>query len=356
MIDSHFDFIDILLTTGKKCNFRCKYCFTQYISNPYHDDINILMDNIDKVFGHIDYYVERTSKVKLTFYGGEPLVYHKFVKLIFDRYKNKSNVYFCFVTNGSLLFDHWDLFEYINKEKLYFCISYDYALQDYNRKQGTYQKVRDAIQFLISQQYHMKTITTFNNETICVIKKVFDDYIQLLIDNEIDNNLFRGVLNFDEFSFKDFNFEDENINNQLKVIKMINNRLKSPWTINCKMLNRKDSTYYGNFLKYTYNIIPTGEINYDNRSFWIDNHCNDYLVCGTIFQPPEQVLLQRNRLIDQYKNVISDQCLKCCAKGCKTTPFEFHRTDEVDKWNYPPNQDQSYFCKFNQWISQYFNV
>lgn len=35
-------YVEILLVVGKKCNFRCSYCYTQHKEGAYIDEGNIL--------------------------------------------------------------------------------------------------------------------------------------------------------------------------------------------------------------------------------------------------------------------------------------------------------------------------
>lgn len=75
----------------KECNYNCKICFSQFEDKNklnYEEQIKI----IDKLVGYVD---------KITFVGGEPLLYLKLLDLI--KYSKSKGFITSIVTNGSKL-------------------------------------------------------------------------------------------------------------------------------------------------------------------------------------------------------------------------------------------------------------
>ena len=137
--------MEVLLVLGSKCNFRCSYCYTQLKEKPFRDDINVFESNLDKVFEHIDWHLERYPSVTLTEFGGEPLIYIDVWEKLINRYVGNPKIRWNFITNGMLLPKCWDILRVIPKNKLSMSISYDYSLQDETRQAGTYEPVREII-------------------------------------------------------------------------------------------------------------------------------------------------------------------------------------------------------------------
>lgn len=345
------EFVDILLICGKKCNFRCNYCYTNNKVHPFKDENNILMENIDLVFCHIDWYVQRSKKVKLTFYGGEPLVYLNFVEAIIKRYKDVPNVVFCLVTNGSLLVDNFNLFADIPSSRIFFCISYDYAVQNHTRSNNTYSSVRDAIKFVIKNNYRLKTITTIDVNNVTFLKDIYLDYRKLC--NETNSKIY-GALNIFEDSWKNknFDFNDQELINTLKYIRYNYDNQKPSFVINAKMLNRKILDSNLKFLRSTYAICPDGIITWDVRSWWFDNTI-PYLTNGTIFDTPQVVYNNRNLVLNEYNGKVSQECIDCPADSCKIPAFQWHWKDKPIYWCTPPNENNKHFCQVTRFFSKY---
>lgn len=347
------NFIDILLICGKKCNFRCSYCFTNRKVDPFKDTINVLEDSLEEVFKHIDYYVTSTSRVKLTFYGGEPLCYINFVRAIFDRYRYTNNVHFCLVTNGSLLLQNKDLFSNISKDRILLCISYDYCLQNSTRKANSYESIRNVIRHFGAEGFKLKTITVITASTLPKIADVYLDYLKLL--NENYDNVF-GRVNLDIASFKgfDFNLIDQELLNTLKTIKDRNKQVRYPFILNSAMLNRKNISSNAEFLINTYAICPDGKITWDCNSWWHDEYIS-YLTTGSIFDEPSYVDKLRKDIVTLYGGRMSEECIRCSAKSCKIPAFHWHETESPVFWGTPPRKENNYYCNIVKLISYFLS-
>lgn len=347
-------YVEILLVVGKKCNFRCSYCYTQHKEDAYIDQGNILSENIDKVFKHIDWYLSKVETMRITFYGGEPLCYPDFIRQIVSRYRENPNIDFNLVTNGVLLQKYWDIFEGIPKNRMFFAVSYDYSLQDTQRHEGTYQVVRDAVKFLVQKGCRFKTITVFTNETLPRIKEVFEDHLKL--ERECGRE-FIGRVNTAKSTFKDAEsvYTDSKLLEDLQYIQRYNKEHpRGGWRTNACMLNRKNEYAYLNFLPECYAICPDGRITWDCRS-WFYNDSIDSLTTGTIFEEPEIVYENRQKILKEWGGHISEECKNCETTACKITPFRFHENESPVHWGEPPTNAFKYHCKITRFMAKYLN-
>lgn len=109
MINKHYqekisnkDELRIMLILTRKCNCKCVYCYEDMQDTSFGD-----MVEVDKIIDFINYTMsdKRLTKLKITFYGGEPLlrkeVIFKISNVMFS--KLGSNYRFSIITNGTLL-------------------------------------------------------------------------------------------------------------------------------------------------------------------------------------------------------------------------------------------------------------
>ena len=134
------------------CNSQCKYC--------YEKSMNEFDNKVDEKF-KFDFSAPDVSQVSedklknflskdknpvLIFYGGEPLLEAERIIKIIDSLKD-INVKFRIQTNGKL-FDKLPI-EYLKKiEKILVSIDGDKERTDFNRGEGTYEKVMENIKLI----------------------------------------------------------------------------------------------------------------------------------------------------------------------------------------------------------------
>ncbi|OLS20423.1 MAG: Cyclic pyranopterin monophosphate synthase [Candidatus Heimdallarchaeota archaeon LC_3] len=85
--------ISVNIHLTRACNYRCKFCFAHF-----NDEKGVLSFDdwkfiIDQLFLH--------GTEKITFVGGEPLLYHDIEKLL--KFTHEKGITTCIVTNGSLI-------------------------------------------------------------------------------------------------------------------------------------------------------------------------------------------------------------------------------------------------------------
>ncbi len=97
----------LVLKLGGQCNLKCKHCHCLNLSFKFNNDI----------FNYID-----SENIKrITFCGGEPLLYWNIIKMVIERYKNTID--YKFVTNGTLL--KKEMVDFCNRYNVHVFFSYD---------------------------------------------------------------------------------------------------------------------------------------------------------------------------------------------------------------------------------------
>lgn len=131
--DTHFkisDHIsDFYIVLGLKCNFHCKYCHQTDLPKDLLEEASP-----KKAFKLIEEIKNSGIQIdnNILFWGGEPLVYWKTLKLMIpEMRKIWKTQRFSIVTNGALLND--EKFEFFKKYNVDICVSYDgyHTLRDF---------------------------------------------------------------------------------------------------------------------------------------------------------------------------------------------------------------------------------
>lgn len=196
----------------KECNYSCKICFSQFEDRKklsYKEHLNI----IDKLIGYVD---------KITFVGGEPLLYPKLFDLI--KYSKSKGFITSIVTNGSKLTEKFlkeskdyldwiaisidslntktniemgrgnsnnqvDFVKIINLLKKYqynFKINTVVSKQNYKEDLSQFIKSSKPNRWKIFQALILKNINDKNREEIEIEKKYFDYFLKCNHINDID--------------------------------------------------------------------------------------------------------------------------------------------------------------------------
>lgn len=111
-------FLRIVL--GTKCNYKCAYC-SQAFDAP-EEQVTSIAD-VDTFMSRLDEWLTGEPK-RIELWGGEPLVYIKFLRKMLPRLRAKfPNSQITTITNGSLLTD--EIVDFLVKYKVLFSISHD---------------------------------------------------------------------------------------------------------------------------------------------------------------------------------------------------------------------------------------
>lgn len=97
----------LVLKLGSDCNLKCSHCHCAEM----HFELN------EDIFDYID----KNNFRRITFSGGEPLLYFDLMKRIIERCGKALE--YKFVTNGTLITD--EMVDFFNQYRVYACVSYD---------------------------------------------------------------------------------------------------------------------------------------------------------------------------------------------------------------------------------------
>ena len=131
------------LSLTRKCNLKCKYCGEG--DNLKEENQPRMDSNIDQV---IDFLLKDPSPI-IAFYGGEPLLNIPLLKKVMDSVPNSI---FLLQTNGVLLHRLDDF--YLNQlHTILVSIDGPPQITDYNRGEGTFQKIQDNLRIIKQKGY-----------------------------------------------------------------------------------------------------------------------------------------------------------------------------------------------------------
>lgn len=204
----------IVINPTLDCNLSCWYCYENKIKKS-HISQNVIEGIKKNIETHYKFNAYNT--LKISFFGGEPLLYFTAIEDICNFAndfckKNKITLLLDFTTNGTLIKNR-----YLN------------FLSEYN---CTFQITLDG-----NRNQHNK-IKHFENKDIDTYKLTIDNILNT--QKTISNSLIYLRINFDEKTLK--NFDD--ILNDINLLdrKRTAIILKKIWQVNSNKINKKDIT------------------------------------------------------------------------------------------------------------------
>lgn len=169
------------INIGHGCNFRCSYCHEQYDENAY-EDVGMTRDVVSKSVEYIKYIREcnKDEYIVVGIFGGEPLLYMDRISQLVVGVKDVVNTVFI-STNGALIEENKS--RILNLKSIFpsfkVSISYDFALQNESRQDGTYDIVREYIRWLYDNKLLSSITTCIDVSNLHRINEVFFDFIKL---------------------------------------------------------------------------------------------------------------------------------------------------------------------------------
>lgn len=109
------DYKKLVIKLGGQCNFNCPHCHSKKQDFKWNNDV-------------LD-YIDKSNFTDITFSGGEPLLYFKYIKKIIKRFGNRFK--YKIVSNGSLIND--SIVKFINTYNIHIGFSYDGEDGDRNK-------------------------------------------------------------------------------------------------------------------------------------------------------------------------------------------------------------------------------
>ena len=254
--------------TGTQCNLTCTQCYVE--SSPTNNSIPYLTyETFEKYLNEA--HQQDFNKLDIYFTGGEPFLNPDILKML-DKALDYGDT--TVLTNGTKfndkLINKLDQKISSKKYKLIFRISLDGTTAEQHdafRGKGTFEKTLKGIK-KVSEKNYKTIITTFRSWKKYETKNVEEEFIDLLVDNNIpskNQNLkvlspirigreekrHRGYVEselFNEFSFNNFNFE----NLQCLKCRMITE--KGVWV--CPILVNESGGKMGDSLAETFKPYP----------------------------------------------------------------------------------------------------
>ena len=337
---------DVNTTYG--CNFRCKYCYEQYIG-PNYKPVIMSREVITRYAQYINYMRRKLKNVRfgMDFYGGEPLLYPNIIKLIIQRTSNVID-YFCIITNGSLILKNKDLILELTKYRtpIGFAVSYDFILQEENRDKGSYTSVREAIKWLYHQGLLGKVIATINVKNLPRIHDVFFDFLALKEECPDINCAYNIAFN------ENLDLFDKE--GTIESLKKIQDFL------------RKNPQHYGSFVHNALwcsdfskedggtpafavcGISPEGDLYPDYSMPYRCKELKDLTLYGNIFEDFSLLDTRRKEKLEMLRNTpLPDKC-RMCDSTCKINSWNFllKKTTPSDSVCYITKLLHSYMGEF----------
>lgn len=165
----------LCLVLSQDCNMRCVYCYEKggsFGKKRSIMDSESLVTYIERWWKYVD---EKTVKIKVSFYGGEPLLNKdgliKAIDLINKKANNENKkVQYSMITNGTILDD--DIINIIKKNKISLIISIDGNETSQNRtrilckEKTSYNIVSKNVKWLLDNKVNIMSRMTLVHDNI----------------------------------------------------------------------------------------------------------------------------------------------------------------------------------------------
>lgn len=305
-------FNSIYLMMGEKCNFSCKYClqhdlFNEPCTSKVDERIFDYFNNLEPLHG---------KKIRFMFWGGEPLLYWKTLKLFVEKL-NKDKFNFSIVSNGELL--NKEMVDFINNNNIQFTFSNDGANTDKFRNSNVLENsdfinhvnnikaMTSATSVISAQNYKVDEIWNY-------ISSKFDEEVYINYDFIMDTGSTPSDLT--DFDFDAFDSYLLNLFNSFKS-RIVTNQLTYNEAVFLKSLTQNLVD------KYKVGSTPCGTtertLNVDcmGNSFLCHNSGNK--LGNVLDQDYSEILKVYNDNYNKYST--SAECSTCeanryCKSGC----------------------------------------
>ena len=171
--------MDFAIWVTNECNMNCKYCYVvEKRGNRFFPE-----DNVLQLVNFINETSKKEKEVKISFFGGEPLLNFKLIQRIIEHIESSlsAEVKYYLTTNGLLLTK--EIAEYLVEKKVYVSLSWDgcEVANDQNRVDkggnGTYKRILNAYHLLKKAGLNnIRVRATFNSETVKYLEDSIADF------------------------------------------------------------------------------------------------------------------------------------------------------------------------------------
>ena len=177
--------VNIELAIGYKCDAKCTYCYQKNCPQAY-GQFYMQQDVIDSSIVFIKDALKdlkTDEEANIIFDGGEPLYYVDIIDHFIEGLGREDKVVqFTINTNGFYIHKFINKFKYFNNkfnDKLVINVSYDYFLQNKNRQDYSYKKIRDNIKLLDKNNIKFFVKTVIPHEDLVHFSEMYKDYYEL---------------------------------------------------------------------------------------------------------------------------------------------------------------------------------
>ena len=198
--------IGLRITLGFNCNFNCKYCLENYTAKSIVKPIFIVKESSlkEKVDNLINKLKNNLTKVNnITFWGGEPLVYLKTIKLLVPKLKELyPDVKFSTISNGSLITK--EVAQYLLDNEIGLTVSHDGpTFSNYRDDKNPLEdpKVLEGLKYYKEKAkekglfFGFNIVVTPDNSDLSKLHPYFARYF----GDDVDIN-FEGIVKLSDFS------------------------------------------------------------------------------------------------------------------------------------------------------------
>lgn len=341
------------ISTGFQCNFRCNYCFEQKFKNAY---TNTKPSNevIDRIIEYVKYLKKTilTSEedyISLTYYGGEPLLNLDLIERMATALRGEQ-VKYSFATNGYLVKEKLDQIlriKQLSNNKMVFGFSYDFYLQDKNRKANTYKLIRDNIKLIYKLKIPTLVVACVPYGDLKDFDKVFFDALDL--KRQCTHTPMTFNVDRCKASKTDFN-EEECIEGFTKVKNFLDTYGENDIIVYnnaCGSADTRDSKcVYGHIYG---GIDPEGNIYPANNIIFYNNeYIKKSMYLGNVFEDFDILTEKRNKLIESLDFTRPIDCTTCNAP-CRVFPWSTI-VDDISQFNKMPSEEH---CQVHKFMHKY---
>lgn len=282
----------LLVVLSEKCNLNCSYCGVDKWSKKSIDP-DLYLEEFRKLRSTFP-----DEKIKIDFFGGEPLLQIPTIQRILDGVKHDKNIKLFMPTNGLLLDE--EKVQFLVNNQIEVSISFDGLWQDQNRLQLNGKKTLDRF---IEKQHLFKQLPGVTCHTM-----IYKDNYNLLENHLYIKNTFG--FNPELTLVRDVDVWDEDSINKLKigVAELFD------WYINNP---QEDMPYFikfylRHFLNYQVKKVETDNCGAGTDVFMFSD--NKVVPCTRFKDNPEMI-----EEIPKYARM--PECQSCevknyCKKGC----------------------------------------
>ncbi len=294
----------------QNCNAHCYYCYQS--ENVFEKNRKLTKKDYDRI---VDFILKtKNDKVKITWFGGEPLIRSDIINYISTELTNK-NVDFrsVIITNGLLLnsFDNFTLKNKWNINEIQ--VTFDGLYENHDKRKcfdfgkNNFEKIIEKLKEILKNNIKVKIRINISKDNYNEINDIFD-YFEITF-KDYDNFKYYYSYLTDDLNLYDYAFnknEIEKINPQIYQRYMKNREMVLP---------RNRRVYCGAHNPNSFFIDIYGNLFRCEHDFW----CSD-----KIFMNIEEFDC------DKFKNskntILSQKCKECvflpiCQGGCIRNDF-----------------------------------